>query len=331
MPKRTKKQSKAARWSEFQEAACKFSKCLFVEVDNVTSKQISVMRKQMRELGAVMIMGKNTHLKAAIADLMAEPDQKIHEDYEERKATWVARPYLGIIRDQLKGNTGLIFTNGDLSAVKEILDSQVRGAPAKVGSIAPKAVIVPAGPTGMDPKQTGFFQALNIQTKIVKAQIEIVNPVTVIEEGDKVTPSQAALLDKLKIMPFEYKMNIRSFMEGGKLVDAKVLSITSEDILESFSKAAGNLTALSLGSGYIIPSATPHLIINAFKNLAGAAIAADYDFPQLAAIKSAAAAAPASGGGAAAAAAPAEEAAAEPEPEEDVDMGDLFGGGDDDY
>jgi len=69
MPKRTKKQSKAARWSEFQEAACKFSKCLFVEVDNVTSKQISVMRKQMRELGAVMIMGKNTHLKAAIADL----------------------------------------------------------------------------------------------------------------------------------------------------------------------------------------------------------------------------------------------------------------------
>jgi len=45
MPKRTKKQSKAARWSDFQEACCKFSKCLFVEVDNVTSKQISVMRK----------------------------------------------------------------------------------------------------------------------------------------------------------------------------------------------------------------------------------------------------------------------------------------------
>ena len=45
MPKRTKKQSKAARWSEFQDAASKFSKCLFVEVDNVTSKQICVMRK----------------------------------------------------------------------------------------------------------------------------------------------------------------------------------------------------------------------------------------------------------------------------------------------
>ena len=47
---------------------------------------------------------------------------------------------------------------------------------------------------------------------------------------------------------------------------------------------------------------------------------------------------PSGGGGGAAASAPAaggaaakEEAPAEEEPEEDVDMGDLFGGGDDDY
>ena len=332
MPKRTKKQSKAARWSEFQEAAVAFNKCLFVEVDNVTSKQISVMRKELRAMGAKMIMGKNTQLKAAIADLLVEPDEKIHEDFEERKARFQPRPYLNIIKEQLKDNTGLIFTNGDLSAVKDILDSHVRGAPAKVGAIAPKDVIVPPGPTGMDPKQTGFFQALNIATKIVKAQIEIVNPVTVINAGDKVSPSQAALLDKLKIMPFEYKMNIKSFMEGGKLVDAKVLSITAEDILDNFAKNANNLTCLSLGSGYIIQPAMPHLLINAFKNLAGAAIAADYDFPALAALKNAAASGPASGGdkapaaSAAAAAAPEEE----PEPEGDIDMCGMFGD-DDEY
>lgn len=71
----------------------------------------------------------------------------------------------------------MIFTNGDLGAIKAILDSQVRAAPAKVGSIAPADVIVPAGPTGLDPKQTEFFQALSIPTKIVKAQIEIINEV----------------------------------------------------------------------------------------------------------------------------------------------------------
>ena len=73
------------------------------------------------------------------------------------------------------------------------------------------------------------------------------------------------------------------------------------------------------------------MVINAFKNLAGAAIAADYDFPQLAAIKSAAAAAPASGGasGAGSGAAKAEEAPKEEEEEEDVDIGGMFGDEDD--
>jgi len=168
MPKRTKKQMKAARWSEFQEACLAYNKVLFVDVDNVTSKQISVMRKQLRAVGAKMVMGKNTHMKAAIADIQAEPDSK-QPDYEEKKKNWKPRPHLSIVSAQLVGNTGLIFTNGDLSAVKTILDTQVREAPAKVGALAPKDVIVPPGPTGMDPKQTGFFQALNIATKIVKA------------------------------------------------------------------------------------------------------------------------------------------------------------------
>lgn len=173
----------------------------------------------------------------------------------------------------------------------------------------------------------------------MKAQIEIVNPVTVISEGDKIAPGQAALLDRLKICPFEYKMNVISFLDWSaatkdspaKLVDAKVLSITNDQILGYFTAGANNLSSISMASGYVISSAMPHMIIKAFKNLAGAAIAADYGFAQLDALKNAAKSGPApataaAGGGAKAAEAPKEE-----EPEEDVDMGDLFGGGDDDY
>ena len=280
MPKRTKREMKDARWNEFQDAILKYSKCLFVEVDNVTSKQICVMRKQLRAINAKMIMGKNTHFKAAIADITLEPDSR-KEDYEERKARfggWKPRPHLNIIRDQLTGNTGMIFTNGDLSAIKEILDTQVRAAPAKVGALAPKDVVVEPGPTGMDPKQTQFFQALNIATKIFKGQIEIVNPVTVITTGDKIAPGQAAPLDRLKICPFEYKMHVKAFMENGKLFSSKVLEIKNEDIMGFFQEGANNLSSISMASGYVISSATPHMIINAFKNLAGAAIAGNYDF-----------------------------------------------------
>lgn len=121
-------------------------------------------------------------MRASLAHLMTKPEEG-DEDYEERNKDWKERPQLSIIRDQLKLNIGLIFTNGDLGAIKEILDKESREAPARVGLIAPSDVIVPAGPTGLDPKSTGFFQALNIQTKIQRAQIEIVNPVTIIKEG----------------------------------------------------------------------------------------------------------------------------------------------------
>ena len=172
----------------------------------------------------------------------------------------------------------MIFTNGDLSVIKKILDSQVREAPAKIGSIAPSDVTVPSGPTGMDPKQTSFFQALNIQTKIVKGQVEIVNPVKVITTGDKVSPGQAALLEKLKIRPFEYKMHIKNVLDGNAIYSPAVLNITLESVLEAFTKSAQNVTAVSLASGYVTSAAASHLILNAFKNLAAAGLGSGFVF-----------------------------------------------------
>ena len=56
-------------WGELQHACDTFEKALFVNTDNVTSKQICVMRKSMRDIGAVMICGKNTMMKAAINNM----------------------------------------------------------------------------------------------------------------------------------------------------------------------------------------------------------------------------------------------------------------------
>jgi len=292
---------------------------MFVNVDNVTSKQICVMRKQFREIGAIMVMGKNTLMKKAIFE-MQEADQEAGKN----------RPHLKIIRDALVLNTGLIFTDGDLTAISDILDKQVREAPAKVGMLAPADVEVKAGPTGMDPKQTSFFQALSIQTKIVKSQVEIVNPVKVITEGEKITPGQAALLDKLKIRPFFYKMSILKILDHGEVYPAKVLSITHDSILKSFGEHAQNVAAVSLSAGIANQASVHHMMLNAFKHLACASMASGFGFKEADRLASAAASAPASGAPVAAAGAPAaaKEAVKEEEPEEDVDMGGLFG---DDY
>jgi large subunit ribosomal protein LP0 len=95
-------------------------------------------------------------MKAALKYKMKEPEET-DVDYQERKGSWKACPELEKISNLLKGNTGIIFSNSDLSDIKKIIDSEKREAPAKAGIIAPDDVWIRAGSTGLDPKQTSFF------------------------------------------------------------------------------------------------------------------------------------------------------------------------------
>lgn len=235
-----------------------------------------------------------------------------------------------MILPQLRGNINLIFTNGDLTDVKAVLDSEVRPSPAKAGMIAPSDVTIPAGSTGLDPKQTSFFQKLQITTKIVKAQIEIIAAKQVITEGDKVDGTQALLLDKLKIYPFSYKMHITKILQNGSTFDAKVLSLTTDSILAKFQSAMKKQASLSLAAGFPTSASAPHSILNAFKNMVAVAAVSGFEFDEAAKYLQAAKNAPAAGA-AAGASKVAEVVEEKKEEPEDVDMGGLFGGDDDDY
>lgn len=266
-------------------------------------------------------------MKAALYHKMKEPEAG-DEDYETRKDSWKNCDELEKIVNLLKGNTGLIFTNGDLADIKKVIDDEAREAPAKVGALAPDDVWIRAGSTGLDPKQTSFFQTLQIQTKIVKTQIEIVTDKRIIAEGQKIEATHAALLDKLKIRPFHYKMGVKKVYEDGQIFNADVLDITTESILTKFKLTISNMASISLASGYVTKPAVPHILANAFKNLAAVTFDSDYSFKQADKLKEAAKnavhVAPVSAGPAKAAAVVEEKK----EEEADVDMGGLFG---DDY
>lgn len=291
-----------------------------MNVDNVSSKQICMIRAKLREVNAYMIMGKNTLMKACLNALWEEDTDPVLRNKIEK------------ITGQLKGNINVIFTNGDLGQIKDVLDSEVRPSPAKAGMIAPSSVSIPAGPTGLDPKQTAFFQNLQIQTKIVKAQIEIVAPKEVIKEGDKVDGTQALLLDKLKIYPFSYKMHIHKILQDGQIFEAKVLALSNSYILQRFRIGSSNLAKLSLGAGVPSAASAPHSMLNAFKNLLAVSAESGYEFKEAQAFLQAAKNAPAAGAATAGATKVADAPVVEEKKEEveDVDMGGLFGG-DDEY
>jgi len=304
-------------FERLKELLSSYTKCFVVQVDNVGSNQLQKTRQAIRGTGEIL-MGKNTMMRKCIAEFV-----------EENPGT-----LMGQLSDCCRENVGFVFTNGDLGEIRNILESNVRPAPAKVGSLAPVDVIVPAGPTGCDPGQTAFFQTLQISTKITKGQIEMTNDTHLITAGDKVTASQAALLQKLSIEPFQYGLVLKQVYDNGSIFDAKVLDITDSVLTGMFSQALNVVASLSLVLGTPTQASVPHSIANAFKAVVAITIGCDnYTFEKADVYKEYLADpskfASASGGGGGGGAAAAVEKVEEKVEEEEMDMAggiDMFGG-----
>merc|ERR1719181_2345755 len=142
------------------------------------------------------------------------------------------------LRAIMVGNLGFIFaTNTTLDGIREIIGQYKVMSAAKAGQIAIVDWSIPSGPTGMDPSQTSFFQALNIGTKIVKGQIELVSDYQILKVGEKVTASQQVLLGKLGIKPFEYGMIVQQVYQDATVFSASVLDITPADLMAKLLQA----------------------------------------------------------------------------------------------
>jgi len=61
-----KRLKKEDYWQRLQKVVYEYKNVLFINADNVSSKQILMIRARLREIGAYMIMGKNTLMKAAL-------------------------------------------------------------------------------------------------------------------------------------------------------------------------------------------------------------------------------------------------------------------------
>ena len=168
------KSKKIAYFAHLEECLNKYPRAFLVDADFVGSKQINDIRYAFRGK-AELVFGKNTMIRRCLKNLTADGT---HPEWES------IIPYM-------VGNIGFCFTMGELEDLEKVIKEFVKPAAAKAGVIAPMSCTIPKGPTGLDPAQTSFFQALNIATKINKGSIEIINDCKVIIEGTKVNLPRA--------------------------------------------------------------------------------------------------------------------------------------------
>lgn len=325
MPSAEKLAKKTEYFNKLIDLCVNTPSALLVEIDHVASKQLQDIRMELRGK-AIVLMGKNTMIRKALSI-----GHEQHPDVGMDK-----------LRAAIAGNIGFIFaTNCTLDDIREVLKKHRKPSAAKSGQIANSDLNLPSGPTGMDPSQTAFFQALNIGTKIVKGQIELVTEFPILKKGEKVSPSAAVLLTKLSIKPFEYGMEVSQVYQDGSVFDAAVLDIKDSVLIQKFLSGVANMAAFSREVGIPTEAGLPHMFGNAFRNLAALVADIDVTFKEVEPVKqfledpeAYKAANPGGGGGgggggaapAAADSKPAEEKAVVEEEEEEDDMDfDLFG------
>jgi len=244
----------------------KYNQILIVGADNVGSNHMQAIRKSLRGK-AEILMGKNTMIRKAI------------------KGQLEKNPGLEVLQHYVRGNVGFVFTSSDLIEVRDLISINKLSAPARVGSLAPTDVFLPAGNTALDPSQTNFMQALNIATRINKGTIEIINQVHLLKKGEKVGSSEATLLQKLDIKPFFYGLLPLKVYKDGSVFEPSVLDVTDDDIIHKFAFGVKQLAALSLQINFPTIAAVPHYFATAYKNILAISIATDYTFERAEKIK----------------------------------------------
>jgi len=300
---------KANYFTKLENLLEEYPRCFIVGADNVGSKQMQEIRIALRGK-AVVLMGKNTMMRKAIRGILEK------------------NPNLERLLPHIKQNVGFVFTNEELTEIRDMLLANKVKAPAKAGALAPLDVVVPAQNTGMGPEKTSFFQALSIPTKITKGTIEIISDVPLITAGDRVGMSEATLLNMLKISPFSYGLVLQKVYDNGTVFDPEILDISDDDLKATFLKGVANVAAVCLEIGYPTMASVPHSIVNGMKNLLAVAAVTEITFKEAETVKAYladpsafAAAAPVAAAADAAPAAAAAAAPAEESEEEDDDMG----------
>lgn len=308
--------------NNYLECFSKYDQIIVVDLLNISTEQILKTRLSLRKLGGTIIIGKNSIARLTVRILTGQAGP----EYADLAKKYGQKPGLKNLMPYLVDKIGFIFSEKSYVELKPIIENEKIKMPAKAGIIAPSAIIIPAGPTNLDPGKIGEFQRVNINVKAIKGVLEVVKDHKLINEGEIVSETVSAMCRLLGIVPFEYAMELKYVYLNEQIIPKSVIKISPENVIENFRENIKTITAISLGAGLPNALSLPHMIMDTFKFLLSVGLAGDIKFKALEEALSAQNNAPAP---VAATSAPTKNAAPakveEPvEEEEDMDLGGMF-------
>ena len=139
-----------------------------VDVTGLPAPQFQRIRGSLKKTAEVLIVKKNL-IELTFNDLEKE------------------FPGVSKLLEKCSGVVGLVFTNDNPFTLYKFVSKNKAAAPAKAGAVAPKDIIVPAGPTSFSPGPIiGELGAFKIKAGINAGKVEIKEDSLVAKEGEEI-------------------------------------------------------------------------------------------------------------------------------------------------
>jgi len=173
------------------------------------------------------------------------------------------KPMAGYVGDQ----TALIFSDENPFKLYSKLEKAKRPMPLKAGTQAPKDIVVQAGETSFSPgPMVGKLQAAGIPAAIKGGKVVINSALTLVKEGEVVSPKVADILKTMEIFPRNVGMELKAAYEGGIIFQARDLAVDVDKILGELAIASTRAFNFAVEVGYATPETITVLLQKAQAN-----------------------------------------------------------------
>ncbi|MBN2423344.1 50S ribosomal protein L10 [Candidatus Woesearchaeota archaeon] len=197
-----------------------------VNMENLPAKQLQKIRQQIRDK-AKLTMTKRRLIKLAFK-------QSNKKDLDK-------------LVPHLEGMPALLFTKENPFKIFNELEKNKSKAPAKPGQVAPKDIIVAAGPTSFTPGPIiGQLGKFRIKTGVEKGKIVIKEDAVVARKGETISEDLAQILLRMKIEPMEIGLDLVAVYEDGSIFTKDILKIDTAEYESKFVSSASESLNLAV-------------------------------------------------------------------------------------
>ncbi|MEM1988715.1 MAG: 50S ribosomal protein L10 [Candidatus Woesearchaeota archaeon] len=204
------------------------------DVNNLPTYQLQTMRRTLAKNKTKIKIVKKT-----LAFYALEEAKKTKKGIEQ-------------LEKYLDGQIGILFTDENPFSLYKLLKKSRTQTFAKAGQVAPKDLVIPAGPTPFAPGPIiGELGQLGVKTGVEKGKVVVKQDTVVAKAGQVISAKLAEMLKRFNIQPIEIGLNVHAVYEDGIVYESAILDIDETyyvNLITDFSKQA---FALSCEIGYI--------------------------------------------------------------------------------